>query len=53
MTKKNTRGGARENSGRKKKFGGNSFTIALRVPEEYKEEIKALFLKILEKYKKH
>jgi hypothetical protein len=42
-------GGAREGSGRKKKFASNSETTHIRVPLEFKEEIEKLVLDFVRK----
>lgn len=42
-------GGARENSGRKKKFESESDTTHIRVPLEYKEEIEKLIVDFVRK----
>lgn len=40
------------NAGRKLKFGEQTETLQIKVPKTYKEEIKAMFYKLLETYKK-
>lgn len=38
------------NAGRKLKFGEKTETIQIKVPKTYKEEIKAMFYKLLERF---
>ena len=40
------------NAGRKLKFGEPTETIQIKVPKTYKDEIKSMFYKLLETYKK-
>jgi len=51
MTKKEKRGGTRKGAGAKPKFGEPTITVAFRVPESKKPEIKTLVELKLNSYK--